>query len=96
VRTPRNRLAKLASTLDSRIGHHPWPAPLASTFNTTGQPHWPPQLVRTIGRHHWPGPLASCSKHVDDDDDVYNDDYDEDDVDVADVDGEDGGDGDEW
>ena len=45
-----------------------WPAPLASTINTTGKQQWPPPLVSTTSRHHWPGPPATCSKHVDDDD----------------------------
>jgi hypothetical protein len=31
VRTPRNKLAKLASKLDSNTGQHHWPPPLAST-----------------------------------------------------------------
>jgi hypothetical protein len=75
----------LANKLDSNTGQHNWPQPLASTITTTGQQHWPPQLVSTTGRHHWPGPLATCSKHVDDDD---NDDDDADD-DNGDIDGDD-------
>ena len=61
-----------------------WPAPPASTINTTGQQHWPPPSVSTTGRHHWPGALATCSKHVDDDDDdddADDNDYDDDDDD---------------
>ncbi len=34
-----NRLAKLANTLDSNIGQHHWPAPLANNINTTVQQH---------------------------------------------------------
>ena len=94
MRAPRNKLAKLASKLDSNAGEHHWPAPLASTINATGQQHWPPPLVSTTGRHHWPGPLTTCSKHVDDDDDDDDDDdadaddYDDDDDDDANDDGD--------
>jgi hypothetical protein len=63
-----NRLAKLASKLDSNIGQHHWPAALASTINTTCQQHSAAPMVSTTDRHHWPGPLAACSKHFDDDD----------------------------
>jgi hypothetical protein len=97
VCTPRNRLAKLASNLDSNNRQHHWAAPLASTNNTTGQQHWPSPLVSTTGRQHWPGPLAACYKHVgnddahdvddddngDDDDNDYDADYDYDDDDDA-------------
>ncbi len=62
-----NKLAKLASKLDSNIGQHHWPAPLASTINTTCQQHSAAPMVSTTDRHHWPGPLAACSKHFDDD-----------------------------
>ena len=62
-----NRLAKLASKLDSNIGQHRWPAPVASTINTLCQ-HSAAPVVSTTGRHHWPGPLATCSKRVDEDD----------------------------
>jgi hypothetical protein len=86
VCTQRNKLAQLASKLDSNTGQHHWPAQLASTINTTDQQHRPSPLVSTTGRHHWPRPLATCSKHVDDDDADDHDDDDEDDDDDDDDD----------
>jgi hypothetical protein len=50
--------------------------------------NWRATLVSTTGRHHWPEPLATCSKHVDDEDDIDND-YDDDDSDHDDY-GDDG------
>jgi hypothetical protein len=104
VFTPRNRLAKLASKLDSNNRQHHWAAPLASTNHTTGQQHCPSPLVSTTGRQHWPVPLAAGYKHVgnddvndvddddngDDDDNDYdaNYDYDDDDVDANGDDGD--------
>jgi hypothetical protein len=97
VCTPPNRLAKLASKLDSNRREHHWTAPLASNNNTTGQQLWPSPLVSTTGRQHWPGPLVPCYKHVgnvdandvdhdDNGEDNYNDydaDYDYEDDDDA-------------
>ena len=91
--TPRNRLAKLASKLDSNTGQYHWSPPLASMINTSGQQHWPRSLVSTSGRHHSPELLATCSKHVDDDEDDNDNDYGDDDNDHDDY-GDDGGDGD--
>jgi hypothetical protein len=50
VFTPRNRLAKLASKLDSNNRQHHWAAPLASTNHTTGQQHCPSPLAITTGQ----------------------------------------------
>ena len=66
--TPPNRLAKLASKLDSNKRQHHWAAPLASSNNTTGQQHWPSPLVSTTVPQNWPGSLAACYKHVSNDD----------------------------
>jgi hypothetical protein len=52
---PRDRLAKLASELNSNIVQHHWPAPLASTINTTGQHHWAAPLASSTDVKYWVG-----------------------------------------